>query len=515
MTTNNDVGQVPFSRGWHRIGEHTWTWLEPDGGWGKANAGLVTAQGHGLQIDTLFDLPHAQYMRDSLALATPGVEITTVVNTHADPDHCWGNQLFGEAAITVSEHTAHEMAHGHQPEPWRRLLADDRDSALRRYLHELNTDFAFDDIALPAPSRTFTGILDIEVGDLTARLVDVGAAHTEGDTFVWVPEDEVLYSGDLLFSGIHPVMWGGPIENWIAACRTMEDLRPRVVVPGHGPLMDLNGIAEFRGYLDYLGTEATRRYEAGMPRREAAADIPVDRWNWGSPERVAVTVATMYHHLDEAPRIPFEAILAEEAGLANGSQQQSRITPLRAAERDDRASDLLRLPRSDGELTRRLADHPPLNLFSVLVKHPDLLEDWLPLAMRVTNGVLPAADRELVTLRTALRCGSRYEWDQHAPVARAAGLSESDLARIVNGPGDFGWSSAQRALLRCVDELHAMSTVTEVTWQELAAHYDERQLIELVILVGHYHEVAFVLNALRVPRDEWTGPSTFPGVPAS
>jgi alkylhydroperoxidase family enzyme len=134
--------------------------------------------------------------------------------------------------------------------------------------------------------------------------------------------------------------------------------------------------------------------------------------------------------------------------------------------------------------------------------------------MRVTNGVLPAADRELVTLRTALRCGSRYEWDQHAPVARAAGLSESDLARIVNGPGDFGWSSAQRALLRCVDELHAMSTVTEVTWQE-SAHYDERQLIELVILVGHYHEVAFVLNALRVPRDEWTGPSTFPGVPAS
>lgn len=156
-----------------------------------------------------------------------------------------------------------------------------------------------------------------------------------------------------------------------------------------------------------------------------------------------------------------------------------------------------RLPQSDGELIRRLVDYPPLNLFSVMVKHPDLLGEWMPLTTRVTNGVLPAADRELVTLRTALRCGSRYEWDQHAPVALAAGLTESDLSRIVNGPEGTGWSSAQKALLRCVDELHAMSVVSDATWREPADQYDERQLIELVILIGHYHEVAFVLNALH------------------
>lgn len=515
MTTNDSAGRVAFTRGWHQLGEHTWTWLEPHGGWGKANAGLVTDRGHGLQVDTLFDLPHAQHMRDSLALAVPGVAIENVVNTHADPDHCWGNQLFPEAVITVSEQTAHEMAHGHEPEEWRQLLADDRDPALWRYLHELNGDFMFEDIALPQPNRTFTGSLDVAIGDVTVRLVDVGAAHTEGDTFVWVPEDEVLYSGDLLFSGIHPVMWGGPIENWIAACRAMEELRPRVVVPGHGPLMDVEEIAGFRAYLEYVGTEATRRFEAGMPWREAAADISLARWDWGSPERVAVTVATMYHHLEKAPRVPIESMFVEEAQLANGTQQRSRISPLRPAARDDRASALLRLPQSDGELTRRLTDHPPLNLFSVLAKHPDLLEAWLPLAALVTDGVLPAADRELVTLRAALRCGSRYEWDQHAPIALAAGLTEGDLARIVNGPGDTGWTPVRKALLRCVDELHAMSTVSEATWRELAEHYDERQLIELVVLVGHYHEVAFVLNALRVPRDEWVGPSTFPGVPAS
>lgn len=511
----DDGATVPFTRGWHRLGEHTWTWLEPDGGWGKANAGLVSSQGHGLQIDTLFDLSHAQYMRDALASVLPGVTIETVVNTHADPDHCWGNQLFPEATITVSEHTAQEMAHGHRPEPYRELMADDRDPGLHRYLHGLNTDFAFEGIELPAPGRTFSGSLDVKVGDVTARLVDVGAAHTEGDTFVWVPDDEVLYSGDLLFSGVHPVMWGGPIENWIAACRTMEELRPRVVVPGHGPLMDVKGIAEFRGYLDHIGTETTRRYEAGMSWQEAAADIPLDGWNLGSPERVAATVATMYHHLAQEPRIPFQSVLAAEAAIANGSQRRPRIAPVRTAELDDRAAALIQLPRSGGELVERLAQRPPLNLFSVLVKHADLFEAWLPLAMRITNGVLPPADRELVTLRTAIQCGSRYEWDQHAPVGLAAGLSPADLDRIVNGPDDAGWSPSQRALLRCVDELHAMSTITESTWDELGAHYDHRQLIELVLLVGHYHEVAFTLNALRVPLDEWAGPSTFPGVPAA
>lgn len=88
MDMDYDATQVPYTRGWHRIGAHTWTWLEPDGGWGKANAGLVADQGHGLLVDTLFDLPHAQHLRDSLALAVPGVEVETVVNTHADPDHC-------------------------------------------------------------------------------------------------------------------------------------------------------------------------------------------------------------------------------------------------------------------------------------------------------------------------------------------------------------------------------------------------------------------------------------------
>jgi len=515
MSTSNDTTRTPFSRGWHRVGEHSWAWLEPDGGWGKANAGLVTDQGHGLQIDTLFDLPHAQHMRDSLALTVPGVGIETVVNTHADPDHCWGNQLFPEAAITVSEHTAREMADGHRPEPYRQLLADDRDLLLRHYLRDLNTGFGFEDIELPPPARTFSGTLDIAVGGVTARLIDIGAAHTEGDTVVWVPEDGVLYSGDLLFSGVHPVMWGGPIENWIAACRTMEGLNPRVVVPGHGPLMDRDGIVEFRGYLEYLATEITHRFEAGMPWREAAVDIPLDRWNRESPERVAVTVATMYSQLEKSARVAFESVLAAEAAIASGVQRRPRIAPLRTSELDGRASDLLRMPRSDGDLARRFAERPPLNLFAVLVRHPDLFEAWLPLALQVTDGSLSAADRELVTLRTALRCGSRYEWDQHAPVALAAGLRAADLARAVNGPDDLGWSARQKALLRCVDELHEMSTVTEATWRELAEHYDERQLIELVMLVGHYHEVAFALNALRVPLDPWIGPSTFPGVPAA
>jgi glyoxylase-like metal-dependent hydrolase (beta-lactamase superfamily II)/alkylhydroperoxidase family enzyme len=512
----HDSQQVPFTRGWHQLGDHTRAWLEPQGGWGEANAGLVSSEGRALQVDTLFDLPHAQFMRDELARELPQVVIDTVVNTHADPDHCWGNQLFPEAAITVSERTASEMAHGHRPGPFQDLLADNHNPALRRYLRELNAGFTFAGITLPSPRRTFSGTLDVVVGDVTVRLIDIGPAHTEGDTIVWVPQDRVLYAGDLLFSGVHPVMWGGTIENWIAACRAMEELRPRVVVPGHGPVTDVRGIADFRAYLEYVGIQVRRRFDAGMPWQEAAADIPLDRWAaWGSPERIAVTIATIYHDLGKTPRIPFEAVVAAQAAIADGTQRRARIAPSRPAEWDQRTADLLRPAPSGGALVQRLAEHPALNLLAVMARHPDLFATWMPLAMRITDGLLPPVDRELVTLRTALRCGSGYEWDQHASVGLSVGLTTADLDRIVNGPADLGWSPLQRALLRCVDELHAQSTISDATWRELAEHYDERQLIELVLLVGHYHEVAFVLNGLRVPPDPWGGPSTFPGVPAA
>lgn len=166
------------------------------------------------------------------------------------------------------------------------------------------------------------------------------------------------------------------------------------------------------------------------------------------------------------------------------------------------------LPLTDDEQTddqraminsTRLPGVPASNIFRTLARHPGLFRHWLPFAGKLlTGGKLSGRDRELVVLRTGLLCNSEYEWAQHALIGRQAGLTDEEIERVRLGPDAPGWSPAEAALLRTADELHDTSTITDDTWAALAAHYDEKQLIELTMLVGQYHMVAFAANALGV-----------------
>jgi 4-carboxymuconolactone decarboxylase len=144
-----------------------------------------------------------------------------------------------------------------------------------------------------------------------------------------------------------------------------------------------------------------------------------------------------------------------------------------------------------------------LNIFATLARHPDLFKAWMPFGgYLLTAGTLSGRDRELLILRTALNCGSPYEWGQHVRISLAGGIDRETVDRVVAGPDDTGWSTADSALLRAADELHDEARITDGTWAELAEAYDERQLIEIAMLVGQYHMVAFALNSLGVEQDE-------------
>ena len=105
-------------------------------------------------------------------------------------------------------------------------------------------------------------------------------------------------------------------------------------------------------------------------------------------------------------------------------------------------------------------------------------------------------------LRTALNCQSPYEWGQHVRISLAGGIDRESIDRVAAGPDADGWSEAEAALLRAADELHAAAKISDGTWAELAKAYDEKQLIEIPMLVGQYHMVAFALNSLGVEQDE-------------
>jgi alkylhydroperoxidase family enzyme len=87
-------------------------------------------------------------------------------------------------------------------------------------------------------------------------------------------------------------------------------------------------------------------------------------------------------------------------------------------------------------------------------------------------------------------------------IAEALGMDREEIMRVAEGPQADGWSAADAALLRAADELHERAKISDGTWALLGESYDERGLIELTMLVGHYHLVAYALNSLEVELDE-------------
>jgi AhpD family alkylhydroperoxidase len=117
------------------------------------------------------------------------------------------------------------------------------------------------------------------------------------------------------------------------------------------------------------------------------------------------------------------------------------------------------------------------------------------------GGKLPRRDTELVILRVAHLRGCRYEFDHHVRLGRRAGLDDEDLRRVVEGPAADGWTPREAALLAAVDELHEDGDLGDESWDALRGHLDERRLIELVFLVGHYEMLATAIAALRIQPD--------------
>jgi glyoxylase-like metal-dependent hydrolase (beta-lactamase superfamily II) len=168
--------------------------------------------------------------------------------------------------------------------------------------------FDFENIPPTSATDIFSGRKSLTVGDKQVELIELGSAHTGGDIVIHVPSDRIVYTGDLLFVGGHPIMWAGPIENWIAACEHLLTLDVDYVVPGHGPITDKRGIRAVRDYLRLVRERARAAHEANVPVEEAARAIGADLnrcgfADWCDGERIIVTVSGVYRQLnrDHAP----------------------------------------------------------------------------------------------------------------------------------------------------------------------------------------------------------------------
>jgi alkylhydroperoxidase family enzyme len=162
---------------------------------------------------------------------------------------------------------------------------------------------------------------------------------------------------------------------------------------------------------------------------------------------------------------------------------------------DDAQRELLAAMRTDDQ-------GRPLNLFSVLVHYPLLLDRVAALGrVFLREGTLPARERELVILRVAWRVRSRYEFAQHARLGRQIGLSDEEIERVAQ-EGLDGWTPDEAAALRVADQLLETDTLDDAAWHVAADRFDTHQLLELVFLAGYYRMLAGFLRSAQLAVEE-------------
>jgi alkylhydroperoxidase family enzyme len=174
---------------------------------------------------------------------------------------------------------------------------------------------------------------------------------------------------------------------------------------------------------------------------------------------------------------------------------EPRVPPLPVDERDERTAELL------ASFRRRPGDDD-LHLFATLARHPRLLKRWSAFGgLLLAGGTLPPRDREVLILRTAANCGADYEWGHHLDIGRAVGLTDDEMATLATPVAAEG-DGPDAVLVRAADELHEANVIGDATWEALAERYDDAQLIEVPMVVGQYHLVAFTLRSLGIrPED--------------
>jgi glyoxylase-like metal-dependent hydrolase (beta-lactamase superfamily II) len=300
-----------------------------------ANSGLINRAG-GVLIDTQSDLAHARQMIELFGrvwTSTP----KQVVNTHEDPDHVWGNQLFKGAEIIAHRSVPERMKHVADPKETRELLHGVSRFLTRRILKllhpgvaaaglQLREDYDFDDIELVLPTTVFEARYELDLDGTEVHLIYVGPCHQVGDTIVHVPREGVVFAGDVVFRQCTPMGWAGSYEKWFQCLDLITQLNPDVIVPGHGPLCGLEGIREMKEYLQYVRGESRKYFDDGLTSLEAAKRIEFGPYGeWRAPARLYMNVERAYREFrNEPPDAPwnspatFDAIykVAKAKGIA-------------------------------------------------------------------------------------------------------------------------------------------------------------------------------------------------------
>jgi len=261
-----------------------------------SNAGVVVSDEQVLVVDGLFTPAWAQDLLKAIRrVAGRKKEVRYLVNTHYHADHCFGNQVFSPPAQIIAHANCRRTLEGAGPN------FIDRYVQLRPYLAE-----EFKKVNLTLPVLTLTDSMTIYLDSRVVEIIYAGRpAHTKGDIMVYLPQDKVLFTGDLLFSRIFPVVDAqeGSALGFLDILARLDTIDVKSIVPGHGGISSKEDLRVEREYFVALYDAVKDAYDRGLTAEQAVQEIKMAKYNkWPAPERLAPAITVLHGELSRAGR---------------------------------------------------------------------------------------------------------------------------------------------------------------------------------------------------------------------
>ncbi|MBB5775302.1 MBL fold metallo-hydrolase [Nonomuraea jabiensis] len=268
------------------VSEGVFAYIQPDGSWWINNTGFLAGRRGVICVDACSTERRTRAFREAIGTVTDR-PITTLVNTHHHGDHTFGNWLFPEATIVGHEGVREQ------------ILAE----GVPTYRAAWSPEVEWGEMEVAPPFLTFTDRITLHSDDLRCEVRHVGhAAHTTNDSYVWIPERRLLFSGDLVFNGGTPFVLMGSVAGALDALDQLRALGAETVVPGHGAVCGPEAYDRVEGYLRFVQETAARGRAAGLSPLEAARETDLGEWgDLLDSERIVGNLHRAYAELDGQP----------------------------------------------------------------------------------------------------------------------------------------------------------------------------------------------------------------------
>jgi cyclase len=264
------------------LADGVFAYVQEGGGLCVANAGLIVGPESCVAIDALFAPSMTRAFREAIARVTDK-PVRLLINTHHHVDHTMGNAFFPEAQIV-----SHANARREQERVGTGVL-----EVLRPRIPALVAEL--EGVAVRLPDLTFDRQLELHLGDRRLLLTHLGRAHTIGDALAVLPEERLLFAGDVAFHQVTPLALEGHVGDWIGVCDEVAGLEVDTIVPGHGPVGAKDDLAAMRRYLQSIREQARAAFDAGRPPEEASRAIDLGEYaSWADADRIALNVHRCY-----------------------------------------------------------------------------------------------------------------------------------------------------------------------------------------------------------------------------